>query len=344
MFEHREADRVPVTDSPWAATIDRWHREGMPEGVSFREYFDLDRFESIGADNSPRYPERVVEQTDEYKVHKTRWGTTLRNWKTHGGVPEFLDYTITDADAWRAAKARITPDRDRVDWARLKAHYRRWRQEGAWISAGFWFGFDVSHSWMIGTERVLIAMATDPGWIVDVWNHLLDVDLALFGMVHEAGYTFDAIRWPDDMGYKLSQFFSLEMYRELLKPVHKRACDWAHARGAKVELHSCGDVRPFVPDLIEIGVDMLNPIEVKAGMDPVWLKQQYGDRLAFHGGLNAALYPYPERLRAQMREVIPVLKANGGYVASTDHSVPDTVSLKQFREFVALAKALGTYA
>jgi uroporphyrinogen decarboxylase len=110
-----------------------------------------------------------------------------------------------------------------------------------------------------------------------------------------------------------------------------------------VSLHSCGDVRPFVPELIEIGVDILNPIEVKAGMDPVALKRQYGRTLAFHGGLNAALYPQPEKLYAEMRKVVPEMKKGGGYVISTDHSVPDSVSLEDFRRFVALSKELAAY-
>ncbi|MHC4505943.1 MAG: uroporphyrinogen decarboxylase family protein, partial [Planctomycetota bacterium] len=144
-------------------------------------------------------------------------------------------------------------------------------------------------------------------------------------------------------GYKQSQFFSLDMYREILKPAHKRACDWAHARGCKVHLHSCCDIGPFVPDLIEIGIDMLNPLEVKAGMDPAKLKADYGDRLAFHGGLNALLYETPGAMWDEMRRVIPVMKKGGGYVAGSDHSVPESVSLEQFREFVRLAKELGSY-
>jgi uroporphyrinogen decarboxylase len=133
------------------------------------------------------------------------------------------------------------------------------------------------------------------------------------------------------------------MYRDLLKPVHKRACDCAHARGVKVELHSCGNVEPLIPDLIEIGVDALNPVEVKAGMDPVELKRRYGDRLTLHGGINAALYGDTARLHAQMRAVIPELKRNGGYILSSDHSVPDSVSFEEFKSFVALAKELGRY-
>ena len=344
MYERREADRVPVTDTPWASTVERWHREGMPEDVSCADYFGLDRFVSIGADNSPRYPEEIIEETDDHVIKTTKWGTTVRNWKHAGSTPEFLDYTVVDPDSWKEAKARMTPTRDRVDWSRLEQNYRRWREDGAWISAAFWFGFDVTHAWMVGTERLLMAMALEPGWVVEMFNHFLDVDIALFEMVWDAGYHFDAVRWPDDMGYKQNQFFSLEMYRELLKPVHKRAADWAHARGLKVQLHSCGYVAPMIPDLLDVGIDMLNPLEVKSGMDPVALKAEYGDRLAFRGGLNAVLFDEPQRMWEEMRRVIPAMKEQGGYVASSDHSVPESVSLEEFREFIRLAKELGSYA
>jgi uroporphyrinogen decarboxylase len=343
MYAHQEADRVPITDVPWDATLERWRREGMPERVAFADYFGLDKFASIGVDNSPRYEVRTLEQTDAYRVYTTAWGATMRNWVHAGGVPEFLDFTIMDRPSWEQAKARMTPTRDRVNWERLRRYYSQWRKEGHWITANLWFGFDVTHSWVVGTERVLLSMVSDPEWLTDIFNHQLDLDLALYEMVWEAGYHFDEIRWPDDMGYKGTQFFSLAMYRDLLKPVHRKAADWAHARGVKVQLHSCGNINPLVPELIEIGIDMLNPIEVKAGMDPLLLKRQYGDRLAFHGGLNAALFDQPEVLWKQMEQVIPAMKVGGGYVLGSDHSVPQSVSLEQFRHFVELGKRLGSY-
>jgi len=343
IYEHREADRVPITDSPWGSTIERWQREGMPENVDFATYFDLDRIAGIGADNSPRYPVNVIEETAEYTIHTSAWGVTLKNWKHAGGVPEFLDFTIKDPDSWAEAKARMQPSRDRINWDHLKNAYPVWRENGCWITAGFWFGFDVTHSWAVGTERLLMAMLEDPEWVVDMFNTYLDLDIALFDMVWDEGYRFDEIRWPDDMGYKNTPFFSTGMYRELLKPVHKRACDWAHAKGIKVHLHSCGFIKPLIPDLIDVGIDMLNPIEVKAGMNPVELKEEFGDRLAFHGGLNAVLFTKPEELWEEMRRVIPAMKQSGGYMISSDHSVPDSVSLVEFTEFVRLAKELGSY-
>jgi len=71
MYAHWEADRIPVTDSPWNATIERWQGEGMPVGASYVDFFGLDRIESIGVDNSPRYPRQVIEQTDEYVITTT---------------------------------------------------------------------------------------------------------------------------------------------------------------------------------------------------------------------------------------------------------------------------------
>ena len=143
--------------------------------------------------------------------------------------------------------------------------------------------------------------------------------------------------------YHYNQFFSLKTYRELVKPVHKRAIEWAHAKGIKTRLHSCGNVNPFIPELIEIGLDGLNPLEVKAGMDPIQIKRDYGDDLLLHGGINAVLWDDKEAIEAEMRRVIPVVKENGGYIFSSDHSVPSSVSLESFRTIVNLAKELGTY-
>jgi uroporphyrinogen decarboxylase len=343
MYEHRDADRVPILDSPWKETIDRWVREGLPSRDYVR-HFDLDRVASIWIDNSPRYPKKILEEDERYRIYTTEWGLTLRSWTAHGSTPEFLDFTITSSQAWQEAKARMLEGEDRVDWARLKKEYAGWKTEGRWIRAGLWFGFDVAHSWAVGTERVLMAMVEEPEWCQDMFNTFLDVDITWMDRLWDAGYTFDEIEWPDDMGYKHNQFFSLKMYRELLKPVHKRAADWAHAHGVKVHLHSCGDVNPFVPELIEIGIDALNPLEVKAGMDPVHLKETYGDKLVFHGGINAVLWDKPDQIIDEINRVVPRMKENGGYIFASDHSIPENVSLQDFTTIIAAAKRAGSYA
>lgn len=343
MFEHKEADRIPISDHPWEGTLRRWYREGMPEGISYIDYFDLDRGAYIGLDVSPQYEEKKIEETEEYTVYTTKYGATQKSWKQEDSTPEFIDFTVTDPDKWAEAKKRMVPDKGRIDWKQLEKNYKRWRNEGYWIDGGPWFGFDITHSRMVGTERFLIALIEEPEWCIDMFNHFLDVSIALLDMVWDAGYEFDGIVWPDDMGYKHNQFFSLKIYRELLKPVHKRAIEWAHAKGIKTHLHSCGDINPFIPELVEIGLDALNPLEVKAGMDPIGLKAKYGKELVFRGGTNAMLWSDKDAIDAEMRRLIPVMKESGGYIFSSDHSIPNSVSLDNFRHIVELAKKLGSY-
>ena len=343
MYQHVEADRVPMLGGPWGTTLARWRREGLPEGADFIDYFGLDRVVGVAGDTSPRYEGKIVEETDEYIIRLDAWGTTSMNWKHASSTPEWLDRTIVDRESWEQAKARMVMGRDRVNWDHLKANYRTWRENGWWIRGGLWFGFDVTHARVVGTERLLVWMADDPELVMDIFNTELDCSLQLLDMIWDEGYTLDAIAWCDDMGYRNGPFFSVPMYRELLKPVQKRAVDWAHAKGIVAHLHSCGNINPLVPELIDIGMDALNPLEVKAGMDPIHLKQTYGDSLVLHGGLNAMLWDDIDRIEAEIRRLLPVLKEGGGYIFQEDHSIPDSVSLENYRRIVEVARELGTY-
>ncbi len=343
MYRHEEADRVPIMDVPWAGTIRRWHREGMPEGVDWIDYFDLDKTAEIWVNNSPRYPYSVLEETDRYVIYTTEWGVTQKSFKVEDSTPEHLKYTITTPEAWEEAKARMKFSEDRIDWNYLKNNYDRWIAEDRWITGNFWFGFDVTHSHMVGTETLLVAMYEEPEWVMDMFDTFLSLDIELFDRIWDAGYRFDCVTWPDDMGYKNSLFFSNEMYRELLKPFHKRAVDWAHEHGCVVRLHSCGDVMERVDDLMDIGIDALNPLEVKAGMKPVELKRKYGDRLTLHGGINAVLWDKKDEIIESIRETVPVLKENGGYIFASDHSIPNSVSLENMTAIINEVKRVGKY-
>ena len=145
------------------------------------------------------------------------------------------------------------------------------------------------------------------------------------------------------MGYKGTQFFSMNTYREVLKPFHQRAIDWGHAHGCVVRLHSCGNIMPYVPELVEMGLDGLNPLEVKAGMDPVRLKREFGDKLVLHGGINAVNWDKPDVITAEIERVVPAMKENGGYIFASDHSIPPHVSLADFTNIINTVKRVGRY-
>ncbi len=343
MFEHREADRVPIIDNPWAATLERWRKEGLPEKTNFIDYFDLDHIVRINVDVSPQYEVKVVEETEEYITKTTVWGVTNRNWKHAASTPEFLDFTIKDRASWEEAKKRMTPDKSRIPWESLKKNYKLWREKGYWVETVLRFGFDVTHSGTIGTERMLFAMIEDPDWCRDLFSYPLELNIKLLEMMFDAGYKVDSIKFYDDMGYKGHQFFSMHTYREVLKPYHKRAIEWARSKGSYSHLHSCGDINPFVPELVEMGLDALNPLEVKAGMNPEKIKKEYGDKLVIHGGINAVLWDDIDAMATEIKRIVPILKQSGGYIFSTDHSVPSNVSLENFRYIVNLVKEVGKY-
>jgi uroporphyrinogen decarboxylase len=104
-------------------------------------------------------------------------------------------------------------------------------------------------------------------------------------------------------------------------------------------------VRKLIPQFIEAGYDCLQPLEVKAGMDLVQLKQDYGDRLAFMGGIDvrAMAHPDPAVIEREIRTKIPVAKQGGGYIYHSDHSVPDNVSFAQYQRVIELVHRYGTF-
>jgi uroporphyrinogen decarboxylase len=321
----------------------RWKKEGMPQEADWRDFFQVDKIEIIPVDISPRYEKKILEETPEYVISTTEYGITIKNFKVPDSTPEFLDYEVNTPEKWEEAKKRMTVSRDRINWDHLKNAYPKWQADGRWIQGLFWFGYDVLHSWMAGTETVLIAMLEDPEWFSDMVNTFLDRSIAHYDMIWDEGYHFDSIFWYDDMGYKNRTFFSEDLYTKLLKPAHKRAIDWAHNHGIKAHLHSCGNIMPFVPHLVEIGLDGLNPIEIKAGMDIKALKKNFGERLVFHGGADALILDKQEKILPYIEEMLPILKEKGGYIFSSDHSIPNTVSLKNYKAIVETVKKFGSY-
>ena len=343
MYEHQEADHVAIVDDPWKGTLKRWYREGLPAGMAWQDYFGVDKMATIEVDISPRYEKKILEENDRWYIETSQWGVTLKQFKEDDSTPEFLDFKVIDEESWVEAKARMTLEDDRIPWEWLKKEYPRWRAEGQWIRAIFWFGFDVTHSWMMGTENALIAMMEEPELMQDMFDTYLNRNIALYNRLWDAGYRFDELFWYDDMGYKGTTFFSPAMYRNLLKPFHTKAVNWAHNHGIVAQLHSCGDIHTLVPDILDTGVDALNPLEVKAGMDPIALKKQYGSRLLLRGGINDVKWTDQEAILAEIREKVPVLKENGGFIFSSDHSIPNSVPLQNMKLIVDEVKRVGKY-
>ena len=154
----------PDLGLPWPGSLARWQREGLPRGVGLAEFFDLDKIARIEVDNSPRCEERIVEETDQYKVYTTRWGAIQKDFKRADSTPGFLGYTITTPEKWQEAKRRMTPTDDRIPWDYLQENYPQWRAEGYWIDGQALLRIDSAHALTVGFETFLTAMIQDPQW------------------------------------------------------------------------------------------------------------------------------------------------------------------------------------
>ena len=148
-------------------------------------------------------------------------------------------------------------------------------------------------------------------------------------VLHEAvGDDIDAIFLSGtDFGTQNSAFIAHEDFCALYKPFYKKINAWIHANTKwKIMYHSCGSIVDFLDDFTEIGVDILNPVQCSAkGMEPVFLKEKYGDKFVFWGGgvdtQKTLPFGTPEECRKQSRERIDIFSKNGGYVFNTIHNI-----------------------
>ncbi|NUQ66386.1 MAG: methyltransferase, partial [Pirellulales bacterium] len=135
------------------------------------------------------------------------------------------------------------------------------------------------------------------------------------------------LQFNDDLGTQEAPFLSLKMFRERIFPYYKRGLDWIHQNtGMKVFMHNDGAIFSFIPTLIEMGVDILNPVQTTAkGMDPVKLKQEFGDRITFWGGAcdcqGTLAFGTPDEVAREVEESLRILAPGGGYVLTSVHNI-----------------------
>ena len=177
-----------------------------------------------------------------------------------------------------------------------------------------------------GVQQALIDLLRNPQF-----THCLYEKIAGFYLkfnrrcFEEAGDLIDIFMMGEDLGTQGGLLVSPRVFREFIKPYLARHVRLAKRYGIEVMLHSCGAIRALIPELIEIGIDILNPIQVRAkGMKPAELKREFGDRLSFHGGVDIQkTLPRgtPEDVRAEVRNRVRTLGKGGGYILCSTHNI-----------------------
>ncbi len=345
VLEHREPDFVPIHDSPWTATIARWHKEGLPEEIPVEEYFGYEMV-ILGPDLSARFPYTVLEKNKDYILASTPDGGKIKNFRDYSTTPEIVDTYVKTKDDWLSIKKRLQPDFKRIDWVTLANRYHQAKAEGKFICFGAGIGYDRCQG-LMSSERLLLLMADDPKMARDMFETVGHLAVEVCKLMLKEGYQFDGAFLYNDMGYRSSSLFSPKMYQDLLFETDRYIFDFFHKNGMKVFLHSCGNVKPLIPLLIGAGLDCLQPLEVKAGMDLVALKKEFGRDLSFMGGIDVRKMvdatTNPTAIEEEIRTKFEVAKKDGGYIYHSDHSIPKNVSFSDYQKVMELVQRYGKY-
>jgi uroporphyrinogen decarboxylase len=182
-----------------------------------------------------------------------------------------------------------------------------------------------------GFENWLMDLLANQALAEALMDRGLEVQLEIGGKLLAAvGNFVDIIHISDDLGTQKAPLISPELYRKLIKPRQRKLFDFIKDRtDARILFHSDGCVYPFIPDFIEIGVDILNPVQVSAkDMDPKRLKREFGDQLCFWGGIDTQhTLPFgtPKDVKDEVRRRIEELGDKGGYVLTSVHNIQNEV-------------------
>ncbi|MBI3971127.1 MAG: hypothetical protein HY332_07535 [Chloroflexi bacterium] len=341
---HREPDHVPIHDSPWGATVDRWKAEGYPHHVPVDEYFGYELC-GFGCDLTPRFPVRVLERTDEYIVESTADGGVRRNHRDRSTTPEVIECPIRTRDDWEQIKPRLEASFTRVNWVSLRNDLEKQRHDGKFITFNAAVGYDRFQS-LMRSEDLLMALVEDPDWVREMFLTHAQLVIDMAQVIFDQGYRFDGAFLFCDLGYRNGSLFSPRTYRAVQFESDRMLYDFFHRHNMPVILHSCGCVKALIPYLIEAGLDCLQPLEVKAGMDVAELKREYGRDLAFMGGIDvrAMSEPDPARIEEEIARKFDVAMRGGGYIYHSDHSVPKDVSFAQYCRVMELVRKHGEYS
>ena len=341
---HRECDRVPIIEEIWPSTQTRWISEGMPAEVPYARHLGIEDFLCFGIDDSFGFPVRVEQETPQHIFTWDANGALVQTRQDGVATPHVVRATISSPATWAEHRARLVFSDARVHWEQMRRASQDAQQRGQFLHYNMSLGYE-RWSGIVGPEALLIALAESPAWIKEMHEADVTLHLAAVEELLSRGITFDAARFSADMGYSKGPLFSPRVYRQVFMPGFSRLCQFFHSRGIFCILHSCGNVRAFIPDLIATGFDCLNPLEVKAGMDLLSLKRDFGEALCLMGGIDApGMSGPPEKVESDIREKLTQAKRGGGYIFHSDHAVPETVSLEQYTRVVAWAKQYGRQA
>jgi uroporphyrinogen decarboxylase len=211
-------------------------------------------------------------------------------------------------------------------------------------------GVTEMHFRMRGYEDGYMDLAADPALARSIMERITELKMAYWGrLLDEMGDLIDVAGEADDLGAQHAPLFSPRTYRDIVKPLHAELVSFIKRRsGARFLLHSCGAIRDLIPDLIEIGVDCLNPVQVSAtGMETAGLKADFGRDITFWGGTvdpqGTLARGTPAEVHAEVTRRIGDLKPGGGFVFASIHNLQAHVPMENILAMWQALDEAGSY-
>lgn len=363
-LRHEEPDRVPAD---FVATPEVWQKliaqlEPDTTGIAPAEYIEparealLRRLEIdtrvLSYDMFCEPPESVLRENAvvdwwgslDRSTPNRMWrqrlpdGTTNDIWGTHrrtvghavGAYDEFASWPLQRAESPSDLRSHPWPEPDWWNFDALPGIVRQLDAHQQY-HLRFRIGSIFEIAWQLrGMNELLIDLVSNPELPRYIMSRLTELHVENTRRVLDLiGDRLDMVYFYDDVATQTSLMISPQTWRDEVRPHQARLVDLAHGRGIPVMYHCDGAIYQLIPELIELGVDVLNPIQPDArNMDARRLKDEFGDRLAFHGGIDIAdTLPRgtPEEVADEVRRCVDVLGRDGGYILCSSHHIqPDT--------------------
>lgn len=361
-LDHKPPDRVPVSmggtahkfsNSRTLALREHFGLEGEPPlvltGPGF-SYYDTEVLDCLGTDIRHVF----LRPPDGFRTEQAPDGGWLDEWGLSykqsdmmyelGGTP-WASLSVEDIRSFPG------PDPSRPELvAGLAQDARELYESTSYAVAAYrplYSGIFELAQMLRGTEKLLIELLTEPELIEALFERLTDIQISFYDVLLDAaGEYLHIVEYADDLGTQSAPLISPRTYRTLIKPYHRRITDSIRAKAphAKIMLHSCGSVRKFIPDFVEAGFDMLNPVQTAAGgMVPAELKAEFGADLVFLGGVDVQqkMRGAVEVVQAEVQHLVQTMGPGGGYVLAPSHNFGDDVPLQNILAFFAVDRTVA---
>lgn len=349
-IEHAEPDRVPIDFSAEPEVLEKLY--------SHFGHCDYNRLlEELNVDLRYIHPREVVYEKDYYVGPEVKvladgtwydiWGVGRSPVAYKAGVYQQMVFSpLEGVVSVNKAEEHPWPDPDWYDCSRVPEQCARY-QEYALVGGG-WGAVFGDTSRILGMEHFMASLIEAPevvkAVIRQVEEFYLEVDVRLF---EAARGMLDIYYFGNDFGTQQNLLMSETMIRDFFGPSLRNLIGQAKGYGLKVMFHSCGSVRAIIPFLIELGVDILDPIQVGAeGMSPLGLKADFGERIAFHGGVDTqGVLPFgsSEEVRRAVKDLLEIMKPGGGFILAPSQELQPDVPMENILAMYEAAIQYGRY-